>query len=106
MAAQYQIRIKPDGEWHRRGPDGKTACGELIPGAVQSRDWELDENMCGKCFTRHERDTGKMKKLERELEQRNDPHLFGDEGDNTPTDPLIPPLPPAPSGGDEGAGSN
>jgi len=51
--------------------------------------------MCEKCFTRHERDTGKLKKLERDIEATNDPFLFGEEGDDPPTDPNGDPIPPS-----------
>ena len=72
--SMFQIRIVPDGAWHRRqvgGDPGKTACGESIGGAVASRDYELDENLCPKCFTKAERKTGEFLKLERDQPPRD-----------------------------------
>ena len=89
MVSNTQIRIRPDGKWHRRerGNGGdKTACNEPIGAAFQSRDWELDDDMCEICFTRHERDTGRMNKIVIELERDADPALFHDP-DDEPTDP-------------------
>jgi hypothetical protein len=85
MSTRSQIRIVPNGRWHRRDDDNgndHTACGELIGSAFMSRDAKLDDNLCEICFTRHEIDTGQMKKLERDI----DPALFYDP-DDEPTDP-------------------
>jgi hypothetical protein len=50
-----QIRIAPDGEWHRRGPTAeKTACGKTYL-ACAVRDYQLSLDMCPRCFTPHER---------------------------------------------------
>jgi len=84
--SQYQIRIRPGGKWHRRkhGSTDLTACGEAILGAVASRDWELDLDLCPECFSRHEITTGEMVKLERERELEAD--VFGDEEQTTDPD--------------------
>ena len=62
-----QIRLAPKGCWHRRKPDDArhTACGLVIPGAFSTRDSSLEGDLCLTCFTRHELDTGEMKKIER-----------------------------------------
>lgn len=86
---QYQIRIKPGGKWHRRNMHiaGETACGEPLPGAFSSRDWQLDADLCETCFTKRERDTGEMVKLEKELLRDHDQFRFGGKHDDPPTDP-------------------
>lgn len=84
-----QIKIKPGGKWHRRarGNGGDhTACNEPIGAAFATRDWQLDDQMCEVCFTTHERDTGKMKRIALDLENSSDPALFHDP-DDEPTDP-------------------
>lgn len=83
-----QIRTVPGGPWHRRHSldESRTACGEVIGGAFQTRDDELDDQICAACFTRDERDTGKMKKIALDLERESDPILFFDP-DDEPTDP-------------------
>jgi hypothetical protein len=90
MSTHNQIRIVPNGRWHRHVDDDstdRTACGELIGSAFMNRDAKLDDNLCGICFTRHEIDTAQTKKLESERQQRdNDPALFHDP-DDEPTDP-------------------
>lgn len=69
----FQIKITPAGLWHRRLHDnGHTACGLEIPGAFQSRDFELDDKLCSACFTSHERQTGEYIKLERDEEPYSD----------------------------------
>lgn len=90
----YQLRIKPDGLWHRRqvgGDEELTACGEPLSGAVMSRDWELDDNLCEICFTKAERRTGRFKKLEREIASRDPRELYderyGYDDDEQTTDP-------------------
>lgn len=87
MSTLSQIRLVPNGRWHRRSDSSdRTACGELIGSAFMSRDAKLDDNLCETCFTRHEIDTGKMKKLESDLQRDSDPALFHDP-DDEPTDP-------------------
>lgn len=84
-----QIRVRPDGAWHRKRTDNgdtHTACGEPIGGAFFTRDWQLDDQMCEACFTPHERDTGRWKKIERDLALESDPGLYFDP-DEEPTDP-------------------
>jgi hypothetical protein len=90
----YQIRIRPDGKWHRRqvgGDHEKTACGESLSGAMMSRDWELDSDLCEICFTKSERQTGDFQKLERDRDR------FDDPDHDTDPDATPPPLPPEPS---------
>lgn len=58
------------GPWHRLaeaspGGENATACGIRVTGAYLSRDPSLSGELCAACFTRHERDTGEMKKIER-----------------------------------------
>lgn len=83
-----QIRIKPGGAWHRRsrslGFDRTTECGEPITGAFAYRDYVLDGELCPRCHSRLEIDTGEMRKLERPGDGDNS--LFFNE-DDTPTDP-------------------
>ncbi len=80
-----QIRVKPDGKWHRRGQPGATACGEPY-GAYTSRDHELDGDLCEVCFTPTERDTGEFHKIAADLQRESDPSLYFDP-DDEPTDP-------------------
>ncbi len=89
-----QIRLVPGGHWHRRhgSKESETACGELVPGAYGTRDDVIDDQICPRCFTPDEQDTGQMKKLEVELERQSDPALFFDP-EEEPTDP---------NGGDHG----
>lgn len=86
--SQYQIRIKPGGKWHRRkhGSTDLTACGEPVLGAFASRDWELDNDLCAECFSKHERTTGEMVKLEREAVRDVDAEQFSDEEHTTDPD--------------------
>ena len=60
----YQIRIKPDGDWHRRGGiQHETACGERIDtvgGGHHSRAFTLDDKLCTSCFTKHELELGQQ----------------------------------------------
>lgn len=50
----HQIRIRPGGEWHRRGAvDNETACG-LRYTISASREYELDGALCPDCHSRHE----------------------------------------------------
>lgn len=44
--------------------------------------------MCKECFSRFERDTGEMVRLEKEAMRDSDPFVFGGEHDEPPTDPL------------------
>lgn len=90
MEARNQLKLTPDGLWHRRvwGNGGDhTACGLLIGPAV-SRDWILDDALCPRCYSEYERETGKMKKIEREsLDSLEDTTINADFEDDTPTDP-------------------
>jgi hypothetical protein len=87
--SRIQIRLKPDGEWHRRssvrGFENETACGQPIRGPYAIRDYALDEHICKLCHSKHEIDTGKLKKLERPSDEHDD--LFFDDDAMTPTDP-------------------
>lgn len=84
--AYIQIRITPDGVWHRRQHDnGHTACGLEIGAAWHSRDFELDDKLCSKCHTSHERQTGEIIKLEHE--EQKYPHDDDDRFDDDPTPP-------------------
>ncbi len=82
-----QIRIAPEGLWHRpaRGDLKHTACGMAITGAVAHRDHRDGNHLCPVCWTPHELDTGEMKKLERDLE-REHPDQYFDENEE-PTNP-------------------
>ena len=86
-----QIRLEPEGAWHRRarGSDTQTACGQPIGGAFVSRDQDKHPESNGLCqdgcWTRHEIDTGQMAKIAREAEE-DDPSLYFNENDE-PTDP-------------------
>ena len=87
-----QIRLKPYGPWHRPallGTNERTACGEVIPGAFATREYELGEDLCTKgCWTRPERDTA------RDLAAAAAVAKEFEEGDTDVTE--APPLPPAP----------
>lgn len=49
-----QIRIVPDGEWHRRSAIAtETACG-LTYGAAAAREYQLAGELCRHCFTPRE----------------------------------------------------
>ena len=51
-----QIRIKPNGEWHRRGPeDEMTACGEAYSTCAIREYTAHVPGLCEQCFTPHER---------------------------------------------------
>lgn len=92
------IRLKPDGEWHRRSVTDPThtACHEPI-GPHTSREHRRGDNqLCKVCFTRHEIDTGKIEKLKKDLEQQAETVSADrewDDDDPTPVDrpPTIPP---------------
>jgi hypothetical protein len=50
-----QIRIRPGGEWHRRGAvPVETACG-IVFAASGVREYELEGELCSQCFTDRER---------------------------------------------------
>lgn len=88
-----QIKLSPQGLWHRpfdnNGGD-HTACGEPIENAFATRDHNLDLDLCPVCFTKRERDTGDMKKIEREaLERARSEAWFDDDLDKTPTEITI-----------------
>ena len=58
----YQIKLKPDGPWHRRGGiQHETACGESMTGSggYHSRAFTLDDQLCAECFTKHEIELGR-----------------------------------------------
>lgn len=51
-----QIRIKPNGEWHRRGPeDETTACGEHYSACAVREYTAHVPGLCEHCFTPYER---------------------------------------------------
>jgi hypothetical protein len=108
----FQIRIKKDGLWHRRhvgNGDDLTACDEPIPVIYGSRDWVLDDNLCPVCFTPRERDTGKMKKIEKEALEKARADDLAEEwhGSEEITDEIEPPpLPglPKPPRDDDASG--
>lgn len=98
----YQVKTSASGLWHRRvAGNGKTACGLALTGAYLSREYMLDDQLCPQCFTPHERDTGEMKRLEREaIEHAEEANLVdakwgGDEIDDEITDRHDEPLAPA-----------
>ncbi len=100
---QHQVRFSTDEPWHRRqhgNGNDHTACGIKIF-ICYSRDWVLDENLCPACFTKPERDTGAMKKIEREALEKADVDSFGEdsEADFTPVEGTEPVL--KPKGGGE-----
>lgn len=88
---RYQVKLSIVGPWHRRSDEHTTACGDPVGGAYLSREWVLDENLCPRCFTAREMDTGEMKKIEKAaladaradaiVEEWADP-----DDDRTPTD--------------------
>lgn len=98
----YQIKWSKTGQWHRRdrsnGNGDHTACGLPIPPAYLSREWQLDEDLCLECFTPRERDTGKMKRIEKDALERaaaNDLVDEWDGRDHETTDEIDPvPMPP------------
>lgn len=50
-----QIRIVPDGSWHRRSAiSTETACGLMYAAAI-AREYELRGDLCPFCFTARER---------------------------------------------------
>lgn len=75
-----QIRIVPDGIWHRRREgNGRnaTACGihfphDLVPA---TREFRLDSSICNACHTRHEIQTAEMKRIEREAIETNSEYV-------------------------------
>lgn len=88
------VRLKPDGEWHRRSRAAPTtACGLSIGPHISREQRPEDNQLCKICFTRHEIDTGKMEKLKKDLEQQADAAREWDDDDPTPVDrpPTIPP---------------
>lgn len=95
---QTIVRLKPDGEWHRRSraDANTTACGLVIGPHISREQRPEDNHLCKICFTRHEIDTGKMEKLKKELEQHAahvDAEREWDDDDPTPVDrpPTVPP---------------
>lgn len=71
--------------WHRRDRDtDRTACALTIGGAFASRDYELDADLCGECFTRHERDTGEIDRAL--LEHATETGALYFDPDDDPTD--------------------
>jgi hypothetical protein len=79
-----QIRIEPDGVWHRRRGNG-TRCGEPIAGPFMSRDDVPEEDLCNACFTPRERLEVLIDKLQRANEEYANPALYYDPED-APTD--------------------
>ncbi len=93
MPHHVQLKLKPDGPWHRRstvrGYENTTACGEPIVGAFAIRDYQLDDQLCKLCHSRHEIDTGELKRFERDSDGIDE--LFFND-DVTPTIPTAPPI--------------
>lgn len=58
----------------------------MLTGAHATRDADLDLNICPLCFSKHERDTARMRKLKRDHESEEGSLYFDDED---PTDPHI-----------------
>jgi hypothetical protein len=87
-----QIRLAPLGLWHRpmvgNGGD-HTACGELITGPVAIRETDLELDLCPLCFSKHERDTGKMKRLRRRSIRESDAESWFDDEESTERDITI-----------------
>lgn len=84
-----QVRISPDGLWHRRARGhglAHTACGITIIGPVAMREYTRKGNhLCPICWTRHEMDTRELEKLEADA-AAEDRGLYFDEKED-PTDP-------------------
>lgn len=71
MIPDYQIKLRPEGRWHRRGGiQHETACGERMDAVsgYHSRAFTLDDDLCEECFTRHERLLG-IQTIERAKER-------------------------------------
>lgn len=84
LAPVHQVKLSPTGKWHRRqiGNGGDhTACGLAIDGAFLSREAILDEDLCTACYTTHERDTGRMKKIEQRALDFAQADEFADDND-------------------------
>lgn len=80
-----QIRLHPGGLWHRPlEGNGHTACGEHLSGAYAARDSDLDLDLCPLCFSKHERDTARIRRLQRDHDSEHGALYFDDED---PTDP-------------------
>lgn len=84
----WQIRLSPNGLWHRRARDDPrhTACGIEIIGTVASREASrIGNHLCPICWTGYEIDTGELKRLEAEVLKREEAEAqFADE---EPTNP-------------------
>lgn len=81
-----QIRIRPDGPWHRReavAGGHLTACGGEIH-AHSCRDVGVDR-LCRVCFTSHEIERGELEFIAQEYAQYDIRSSF--EPDDDPTDP-------------------
>ncbi len=80
-----QIRIEPNGFWHRREGVGheKTVCGWPIY-AFESRD-EGNDHLCPGCFTPHEINTAEIELVK--IEHADDARDYPDIDDEEPTDP-------------------
>ncbi len=60
-----------------------TACGLLILGVVFSRERDLELDLCPLCFSKHELDTGQMKRLRRSMIQDADAEAWFDDEEST-----------------------
>lgn len=101
-ARPQQIRLEDGGEWHQRRQDNgrdETKCGihfgpDLVPA---TRPYKLDEFICKRCHSRHEIETGELRKIERDAIAKKEADEFETLG-NEPrrrrprdTDPILPP---------------
>lgn len=61
MWENYQLRLAPDGPYHRHGTIlHQTACGLLTPRDVGVlRAHKLDDKLCVDCFSAHELELGR-----------------------------------------------
>jgi len=80
-----QLRLKPDGEWHRRASVGDgttTACGAQVC-AFAGREAGAD-HLCAECFTPSEIERGELELIAREADS-HDIRQF--DPDDEATDP-------------------
>lgn len=59
-----------------------TACGESLEGGFASREHGLDADLCPRCFTPEELDTGRMRRFTSDLQSDAELPYF-DEMDET-----------------------
>lgn len=80
------IRLSPLGLWHkpRTGNGGShTACGLPIRGPVAARDDDLELDLCPQCFSKHERDTARMRKLHQSAVRDAEAEAWFDDEEET-----------------------